>query len=329
MPAGTWAQLNVSNQNSVLGVGSHSGSMIGYSNSMPWNPRSKVIEIIGQDHGYPSMRHVRYDDATNQFVLVADNAGIGNGHGFDHVTLNPTTGDLYVRLYGGFTGSINFMRKAYGGSNFVSIPSVSLSDQVADGTCWWSGSFTGGGAQGSLMVFDALASNNSPSDGQIGAYNPLTNAWFYTASGRAPNFSASDASNYHTIMEYSASKNVAVYGGGNGAPTKLYRMNSDRSVTAMTLVPSGKAVGILAGILVDEPVTGNFLLLSAGELWELNPSGSGTWTRQTGSRNPPSGVQIPADPGKVICCSIPEYGVVAYISQATSTGGTFYLYKHA
>ena len=75
MQPGTWAKLAAGSQDAVLGVGSVSGTMIHYCNSMPWNPVSKASEIIGQDHSYPSLRHVRYVEATNQFTLVADNAG--------------------------------------------------------------------------------------------------------------------------------------------------------------------------------------------------------------------------------------------------------------
>jgi hypothetical protein len=83
-------------------------------------------------------------------------------------------------------------------------------------------------------------------------------------------------------------------------------------------------VGIQRGLLVNEPVTGNFLLLSSGELWELNPDGAGTWTKLA---NPPSGVGDPNVPTAVITSSISDYGVVAYITQPSQTGGTFYLYK--
>jgi hypothetical protein len=80
------------------------------------------------------------------------------------------------------------------------------------------------------------------------------------------------------------------------------------------------------GLLVNDPVTGNFLLLSAGQLWELNPSGTGTWTQKT---SPPNGVGVPGpgNPQAVIATSVSDYGVVVFITQPTSTGGTFFVYK--
>lgn len=301
--------------------------MLGYSNSMPWNPFSKVIEIVAGDHlgATPNEHHVRYDVATNQFILAQPAPALPTiGHGYDHNTLNPYTGDLYTRLYSGFTGTISSMKKTLGASVFVDIPGVAAADQVAIGTAWWSGPFVGGGSQGSFMIFNSGNAVGSANDGQILAYNPMTNTWFYNQVGMAPNYGS--GATYHSVMEYSSVKNVAVYGGGNAAPTKLWRLKSDGSFTTMPDVPAGKSVGIQAGVLVDEPVTGNFLLLSAGELWELNPDGAGTWVQKT---SPPSGVSIPSSGGTLapIAVSISDYGVVAFISQPSQTGGTFYLYK--
>jgi hypothetical protein len=325
MAPGTWAQLTVSNQNAILSDIGVTGSMLPFSNSMPWNPISKVIEIVASDHvgATPNMHHVRYDVATNQFTLAqAAPAVPGIGHGYDHNAVNPFTGDLYHRRYG---GSISAMKKALGAASFVDIPSVAGVAQVAIGATWWSGPFVGGGSQGSFMIFNSGNSTGGANDGQIVAYNPLSNTWFYNQVGKAPNYGS--GSTYHSLIEYSAIKNLAVYGGGNVAPNRLWRLSSDGSVLAMPNVPSGKAVGIQRGLLVDEPVTGNFLLLSAGELWELNPSGSGTWTQQTGTRTPPGGVGIPGT-AIGIASSISDYGVVVFITQPRSTGGTFYLYKH-
>lgn len=333
MSPGTWAQVGAGNQNAVLGVGSVSGSMLHYSNSMPWNSKSRSIEIIGADHNWGSARHVQYVEATNSFVLISNNAtGEGLNHGYDHTAVNPYTGDIYHRLYGGGNAMpLRTVRKAFGSSAFGGIADIGTwYSQVAIGTCWWSGSFAGAGAQGCWMMFNSGAADGKATDGQIVAYDPLTSTWFFNQGGMAPFYSTS-GNTYHSVMQYSAKKNVAVYGGGNDDPRKLWRLNSDRSVTAMPDVPTGKTVGIQNGILVEDPVTGNFLLLSAGQLLELNPTGSGTWTQLGGSRTPPAGVGIPggSSPQGVIACALPDHGLVAYITQTTSIGGTFYVYKHA
>ena len=332
MAAGTWAKLTPANsQNPVLGVGSISGSMLHYCNTMPWNPVARAIELVGMDHNYPSMRHARYMELSNSFMLVSDNAGLGQGHGYDHNAVNPTTGDLYHRLYGAFTGKIQTRKKAYGAASFTNLPEVSGAEQVAIGACWWSGAFPGAGSQGCFMIFNSGSSNGTAADGQIVAYDPLTNNWFYNQTSRSPNFYDGSNGTYHSLIEYSTVKNVVVYGGGNSAGSKLWRMTSNGTVTAMPNVPAGKGVGVQRGILVNDPVTGNFLLLSAGELWELDPNGAGTWTQLTGSRVPPAEVGIPGPTTvqAVIASAISDYGVVGFITQPNQNGGSFYLYKHA
>lgn len=335
MAAGSWAQLSVSNQNSMLGVGGISGSMIHYCNSMPWNPISKAIEVLAMDHAYGRLRYVRYLETTNQFSLIADDVGLGSftQHGYDHVSTNPNNGDLYYRQYSVNSGSIKCYRKSQGSAaSFAALPTLSSAigaEQAAIGSCWWSGPFAGAGSQGALMVFNSGNAVGGASDGQIGAYNPLTNSWFFNKTGMSPNYGS--GSTYHSVIEYSGVKNVAVYGGGNAATNKIWRLNADGSFTTMPNVPSGKGLGMQQGNLVADPITGNFLLLSAGQLWEFNPSGSGIWTQLTGSRTPPSAVGIPGpgNPDGVISCAIPDYGVIAYIKQTSPSGGTFFLYKHA
>ena len=315
------------NQNSVMADVGVTGSPLPFCNTMPWNPVSKVIEIVAGDHNgaIPDLRHLRYVESTNQFIEVQAAPAIpGIGHGYDHNSVNPFTGDLYHRRY----DSTEVLRKVLGGSAFSNVASWTGTPQVAIGTGWWSGSFAGGGAQGSLIIFNSGNAVGSASDGQIVAYNPLTNTWFFSQTGMAPFYGA--GSTYSSVFEYSAGRNVGVYGGGNAAPRKLWRLNADRSFTVLTDVPAGKGVGMQQGLLVNEPVTGNFLLLSAGELWELNPTGAGTWTQQTGSRTPPAGVGNPSAPAlaNMIAVSISDHNVVAFITQPSASGGTFFLYKH-
>jgi hypothetical protein len=335
MPAGTWAKLDVANQDAMLGVGSISGSMIHYCNSMPWNSRQRVIEIIGMDHDYGSVRYVQYNEASNQFVLITNDLGFGTAtqHGYDHNNINPHTGDYFHRRCQTGEPSLLVSKKPVGSATgFVDLPTVPTNyEQVAIGSCYWSGAFTGAGTQGCFMLFNSGDSFGKADDGQIAAFDPLTNTWFWNQHGMAPFFETAGYT-YHSVMEYSTKKNVAVYGGGGDAPTRLWRLASDRSVLAMPNTPSGKEVGIQHGILTEDPVTGNFLLLSAGELWELDPDGTGTWTRQTGTRSPPDAVGIPGPSPTLdgmICCSISDYGVVAYIKQTSPNNSAFHLYKHA
>jgi hypothetical protein len=310
--------------------------MIHYCNQMPWNSERAAIEVVAMDHNAGAQRYARYDELSNAFELVQadDGAGSATRHGYGHGTVNPYTGDVYHRLaeYGYEASGLLVRKFAKGAAAFVNLARVPtlFYMQNAIGSCWWSGAFHGAGAQGCLLIYNSGDSKTggSPDDGGMYAYDPLTNQWFASWRGVSP-FYGTQGSTYHSVMAYSKKKNVAVYGGGNDNPTKLWRMASDRSVVAMPNTPAGCTVGVQRGIICDDPVTGDFLLLSEGNLWQLDPSGAGAWAKQTGARVPPSGVGDPAAPEGVTCTPIPDYGVVAYITQTSSNGGTMYLYKHA
>ena len=345
MAAGSWAQVAGTNQNSILtdNDGQGSGSHLHYSNSMNYIAQSDRIQIVGADHGsaYLYLFIIEFDLATNQFVQIASGTtpnGIdGGGHGYDHATVNPYTGDAYQVLYGSGGAPPNkfqVKKRTFGAGTFATALPTTMIDQAINityGSCWWSGSFTGGGAapsQGCLMVYNTYNSLGTANDGVMNGYNPLTNSWFYSKIGASP-FFGTVGGLYHQVAEYSPALNCMVYGGGNSSPNKVYRMSSDGTVTQLTDVPAGKGLGIQHGNLVADPVTGKFLLLSSSQLWELDPRGSGTWTQQTGTRTPPTGVGSPDVPDGIMSCALPRYGVVAYIKQSTASGGTFYLYKHA
>ena len=336
MPAGSWARVSAVNQDAALGVGPVSGSMIHYCNQMPWNPVRKAIEIVGMDHNAGLQRYVRFNALTNAFEVVQADTGAGSStrHGYGHSAVNPYNGDLYHRHAEVVTSGTGTTVRRWPGSSSswtnLPRPNTLFYMQIAIGSCWWSGSFAGAGSQGCLLLFNGgdSAIGGSVNDGGIYAYDPLANNWFWTSRGMAPYYGTSGSS-YHAVMAYSAARNVAVYGGGNDNPRKVWRLNADRSFTPMPDAPTGCTLGVQQGVLCEDPVTGNFLVLSQGNLFELNPSGAGTWTKLGASRVPPSAVGNPTAPHGVICTPIKEYGVVAYVTQTSKTGGTFYLYKHA
>src|SRR5206468_9448353 len=99
-------------------------------------------------------------------------------------------------------------------------------------------------------------------------------------------------------------------------------------VTIMPDAPTN--LGIQKANVSVDPVTGNFLIMGSGELWEYDPRGVGRWTKQPASRIPPSAVGNPGTPdyNAVISAPIPNYGVVTYIT-CRAGNCNMYLYKHA
>lgn len=318
MSAGTWATMSPVPSGIVpaICVGGSMGNMIPFCNAGSWNPISRRIEILGQDHGWGNIRHVQYDEATNAFSFVS-NIGTSEGHGYDHYEVNPTNGDLYWKNYAyGNGGSIG--RKPYGGSWTLNFSTVPTFQQVAGGSCWWTGAFTGVGAQGAFLIY------NTQGDGDIAIYNASSGAWLSGINNAAPGVNS-----YHGVMAYSAVKNCAVYGGANTQTNRAYRLNSDRTITNMPNTPSGCSIGIYAGCLACDPVTGNFLVLSGGNLFELNPTGAGTWSQLTGSRVPPAGVNNPSAGANVLWVELPDHGALATISASGGGSAAMHLYKHA
>lgn len=320
---GEWGQLNsVTGQDATIGSQSgSSGSAITFGNSQPWNPHNQSIEIMGADHLGGAdywIEHSRYSASTNSFSVIHPRGFLsGIGHVYDHLSVNPHNGDVYFVPYTGFTGSIPLYRKPFGGGSYSQIFTFSpISDQATHGSAWWSGAFDGAGSHGCFVLYD-----NGNGSGQLRCYDPLSASQIYSNDNSAPGSGGDD---YHTVVEYSPIHNVAVYGGGKANASRLWRLSSDGSVTSMPNSPM--QIGMQDANLVNDPVSGNFVLMGSGQIWELNPTGSGSW-RRMGSV--PGGVGDPTALDAVVSSAITDFGVIAYITQVTSSGGTFFLYKHA
>jgi hypothetical protein len=348
MSAGTWAQLTADDQDAVLGVststfgGSGSNSMLPWTNTQPWNPITKKIEFIGQDHNYTlppvsrTIRYAQYNELANAYELIEEiwpdgDTSLSNqvqGHAFQHTAVNPHTGDVYHRQYGYGIGQ-TYIRRRPSETGFKTFANnIAVAGQVSDALWWWEGPFSGlssqAPSQGLLMHFTAYGGNGSGSSGMIHCYNPITGTWA-TLNGRAPGY---PSDSYNVVGAYSRKKNVAVYGGGNGAPNSVWKMTEAGTVTQLANAPS-TGIGEGQGRFTYEPASGNFLLHTGGGFWELNPDGAGTWTQLTGSRLPPSDIptQGGASPGGA-AVSIPEYGVTLWVRQTSTAGGKTYVYKH-
>lgn len=287
MAPGTWAQISgMINIDPVIAQ-APVFHMLPYGGTGAWDPLNKKIKFVGSEgHGVANTQ-AEFDDATNSWSVlhgprVDSNPSLipyNDQHVYDHNVVNPANGEHYLSDPGGFP--VPKVLRYRGGVWQSLVPYANWGSQsVGTGSCWWSGAFPQIGAQGCFMVVDF---NNF---GDFAYYDPLSDIWRRTSLACTPGF-------YHTFLEYSALKNVAVYGGGTsysqGLSKKLWRLNANGSQTAMPDAPF--PVGIYDGMLfTTEPVTGNFLAIGNGGMWELNSDGAGVWTQQTGGRAPPADV---------------------------------------
>lgn len=345
MTPGTWQQLTPTNQNSVLTGGAASGSSLLYCTYFPWDPIKRRVTMCGMDHDVTIFQHTMvYDDPTNTFVMVASNNGIQTlgstpTHGYGDTVVNPYTGDIYQRAANASQFTFEIWKSAYNAAGVLTLfqdvtDSTNLYFQLASvASWWWTGPYTGQtlGAQGAAMFFSSASVNVNPVNGNVVIFDPLATVGY--GAGKTVNTYSNifPTGNGYTSGEncfgcYSRIYNCAVMGGGDTQPNKIRRLNSDGTTTALTDIPNIGA-GLSIGPVACDPVTGKFIFLSGNNLYQLDPSLSGTWT-SLGTK--PAGVGDPTAGGMgVVTCSIPDYGVIMYITQQSASGGTTYLYKNA
>lgn len=318
MAPGTWAPLTTINLASTVLVGGSTLNMLPFQNNGVWDPVRGLVHVLGNDHSAPNMRHIQYSEATNTWSL-ASTAPVS--HGYDHLNIDVTTGDLYMWEYHYGAGG-GIWRKTPTGSWDTNYGSRDFHTNVASGTCIWTGPLTGfSDTKGVLIAmegdFGIIAGKGVSSLNTAAAFTVFADV-NVTQPG------------YHLNAAYSRIKNVAVMGGGNEQPRRLWKMTSSRIVSELGTAPVGCEIGTQHGSLTEDPVTGNFLIMTGGNLYELNPDGSGTYTLQTGSRVPPALVNtFDTTPNSACIIPIDTYGVSMVISADSGSSANVFLYKHA
>ena len=88
-----------------------------------------------------------------------------------------------------------------------------------------------------------------------------------------------------------------------------------------------RSVALLSSVWTVDPVSGNFLVYgNSGPMYELNPTGSGSWTQVTATSVPSDLTDIDNDAHMVTPVS--TYGVVMHV-RTQPASAKVYLYKHA
>ncbi|HEX6706132.1 MAG TPA: hypothetical protein VF169_15325, partial [Albitalea sp.] len=112
--AGQWTTLNKAGDgagfdyNLIQSCGDDCGDVIlNYADKGLWNPLTREMHFIGKGH-YRELKHISYGEATNKWVKEANpywtcgapwSNCLGMGHGYEHTTINPATGDIFARVF--------------------------------------------------------------------------------------------------------------------------------------------------------------------------------------------------------------------------------------
>lgn len=268
--------------------------------------------------------YVYYDLPTNHWTHYCGQgyrsiyqvcASIGS-HGYQHSTVNFFNGSFYLKAPGiqGSPFRMDLFELPLGGNNVWTTHSFAPVYEGKDATVMW----TGPKLPNQTIEGEWIENVCELPNGGLLYWSPLTSA--FSISYPVNN----QTSGTECASAYSRVKNVMAFGGGDVANGKLmWRLNGDASVTQMCDSPV--RFGIQSYNLVEEPNSGNFLLMGGGNIYQFDPAapggtclvsgvstaGTGTYTLVNSSV--PSQLGDPAISDALISAAIPNYGVVMYI----------------
>lgn len=308
MQPGTWQELKSTGFGNPLLENGGSGSVLSYADKGVWNPILRKVYFMGSPHcgGVGDcQKFIVYDDTSNTWTTrshVND-----NGHGYDHNTLDPTTGIMYRRFY----NSNAIWKYTDATDNWVVSSQMNLAYvQVAGGFEWFPNLYNETG--GAVFAIGGF--------GEVHLYRKSTNTWTPLTTGLA-------MGSYHNFAWYSRVHKVVILGGGNGS-RDLYKIDASGKLTQMKQAPL--ELGIHQTFGASDPVSGDYLVWGNGSLgYSYNPM-TDTWTVLPNAASAPiwQNTGSPQVTG-MIAIPITTYGVVMVVKYATSNLSGVYLYKHS
>jgi hypothetical protein len=300
MQPGQWRQLNAAGDASGLTSAlfeANPGTIMGYLDKGKWDAVTRRVHFIGQGHN-GNQKFIQYDDATNRWSELArpswDTSPGTIGHGYQHNSIDPATGDLFYRKY----NSTDFYRLNRATGQWVKLPSPSISAV---------------GIAGGVEYFPEIAGLVYVGRSTVSVFTGGSWKNLYDA-----NLSMGE---YHNIAMYSPQHKVVYLGGGDGSRV-LYRMTSTQSVVRIADAPINVAVA--SSVTTVDPVSGNLLVFSdSSTAYQYTPT-SNSWSRLSMSGATPLGGGV-AD---TVAIPISTYGVIMFV-QGGRGSASAWLYKHS
>jgi len=300
MSAGQWKQITTGGLSTSLFVDG-SNNTLDYLDKGAYDPINRQVRFIGQSH-YGDQRFHQYDESSNTWSNLPDppwdSGGAAYpgflGHGYQHNTIDPATGDFYYRQY-------NYPRPRRhnrGSGAWSELPSADSMD-IAGALEWLPTIGTQGG-----LVFH-VGTN-------VRYWNKANNTW---ATGST---SLSGAGGYHNAAVLNRVTNEVYFGGGNGS-SKVWKINGSGTVTALANCPVSYGIG--STITTACPKSGDMLVIdSNGSAFQFNGS---AWSALSMTGAPSFGSVNSGS--KIVAVPVAAYGVVLFLFGGSPA---VWLYKH-
>lgn len=281
-----------------------------YADDMEWYPSTEQAFFFGGDHIYDGLsdyaRFVRYTASGNNWEILPRPAWVSNNpgtmHGYDEITINMQTGDLYTRAHNKPRYDL-FFKYNIPSNTWTQLPGVpsSMVGGTYDGCACDAIEYVP--ELGGIIFVDG-------STGRIYLFKESTQQWSVLA-----NVSLAYGEN---AAEYNPVHKITVILSGN----KVYKISATGQVTAMQNSPISCCGGSgHYGNFTFDPVTGTYLYLTqTNRTFYSYDVLSDTWQARSGAPNLANQA--------IISASVSTYGVNMFV--ACGGGGCqTWLYKHS
>lgn len=295
MSPGQWLRLNTVGDASGLTydlLNTSTGSTLAYLDKGKWDPFLRRAFFIGQGASKGDQKFIQYDEASNRWSQLPDPYWEGgNGHGYQHNTINPATGDLYYRKF----NTTNFYRLDRASGQWSQLPAPSINYV---------------GVAGGLEYFPEMGGLVFVSCMNVAVF--VNDRWTTLYNGTLP------MAQYNNVTIYSKQHQVVYLGGGNNS-RDLYKLTANQAVVRIPDPPT--PVGVNSTVTTVDPVTGNLLIFTGNAAYQYSNSAS-TWSRLTLNGSPITTVS------EVVAIPIDTYGVIMFL-KLNSGKPDVWLYRHS
>jgi hypothetical protein len=314
MAPGTWATLTTNGIDAAFDTfGGFRGSILGYSDDLTWDAKTRQVFFRGSDHGSTTgEQFVSYTESTNTWQrLPCPSCGSDPKHGYDHADTDGRGFYYHFAIEGSALHRYNIATGAW-----TNLPGLGL------GCC--TGVAYHRDRKGIVVAGGHNASSDSSPAGEIAFFNVATGTWTTLASNLR-------MGPYHNFCKYNPVHRIVWCGGGNDSVAN-HKVPETDAVVTLPDAPMFLGIQHHSAITVD-PVSGDFLVFTGNrQFWKFNPTGTGTWTRLTAQEpEVPLWTQPSPDSiNSVGCTPVSNHGVIlCYRSVPGSGSHSIHLYKHS